>query len=192
MGMRMKDDEVLEVLEDCRAILRGHFLLASGMHSDTYFQCARLFERPAAAKPVLEELAERTRALRPAVVAAPAIGGILPAYELARGLGARAVYLEKVDGAFLLRRGFEVAPGERVLVAEDVITTGESARAVAERLRGSGAEIVGFASVVYRGGGSSFEGLTTLVQVSPAAWGPGHCPLCREGRPLETPGGVRS
>lgn len=188
----MDEKASLALLRECRAVLSGHFLLASGQHSDTYFQCARLFERPEAAEKVLEALAARVRPRGAQVVAGPAIGGIVPAYELARALKVRSIYLEKVDGAFTLRRGFQLSNGEKVLVAEDVVTTGGSARDAADALRKNGAHIVGFAAVVFRGEGNPFpEGLEAMVRMSPKTWNPEECPLCRDRKPLEKPGGVR-
>lgn len=188
----MDEKASLALLKECKALLEGHFLLASGLHSDTYFQCARLFERPDAAGRLFAALAARVAPRGPSVVAGPAIGGIMPAYELARALHARAMYLEKVDGSFALRRGFQVDPGEPVVVAEDVVTTGGSAREAADALRRIGARVVGFAAVVFRGEGNPFpEGLEAMVRASPQTWKPEECPLCAAGRPVAKPGGVR-
>jgi orotate phosphoribosyltransferase len=188
----MDEKASLALLRECRALLSGHFLLASGLHSDAYFQCARLFERPDAAGRLFESLAAKVAPRVPRVVAGPAIGGIIPAYELARALKVRALYLEKVDGVFALRRGFHVDPGEPVVVAEDVVTTGGSAREAADALRRAGANVVGFAAVVFRGEGDPFpEGLDAMVRVSPKTWKASECPLCASGEPLDKPGGLR-
>lgn len=188
----MDEKASLALLKECKALLSGHFLLASGLHSDTYFQCARLFERPEAAAPLFAALAAKVAPYGPRVVAGPAIGGIIPAYELARALHARAMYLEKVDGSFTLRRGFQVHPGEPIVVVEDVVTTGGSAREAADALRRIGARVVRFAAVVFRGEGDPFpEGLEAMVRASPQTWTPAECPLCAADRPIEKPGGVR-
>jgi orotate phosphoribosyltransferase len=184
--------DFLAVLRECKAVLNGHFLLASGLHSDTYFQCAKIFEQPSVAEKVLKELADRWRADAPQVVAGPAIGGIIPAYELARHLGARCVYLEKVDGTFVLRRGFDVRPGEKVVVAEDVVTTGGSAKDAAQSLVALGARVLGVTSIVFRGEGNPFDvDLRYLVALSPPTYKPEACPLCQSGSTAVKPGGVK-
>jgi orotate phosphoribosyltransferase len=183
--------DFLAVLRECKAVLEGHFLLASGLHSDIYFQCAKLFEAPSRAEEVLRALAGQWRADAPEVVAGPAIGGIVPAYALARELGARFIYLEKVDGEFALRRGFEVRAGERVLVAEDVVTTGGSARDTIAALKKAGALVIGVTAIVFRGNENPFDvDLRYLLAMAPAAYAAPDCPMCRQGSPPVKPGGV--
>jgi orotate phosphoribosyltransferase len=184
--------DFLSVLRECKAILQGHFLLASGLHSTTYFQCAKLFEQPDIAEGVLKALAAKWHDVAPQVVAGPAIGGIIPAYELARHLKARCVYLEKVDTKFVLRRGFEVKPGERVVVAEDVVTTGGSAKEAAVTLKGMGANVVGVSAIVFRGEGNPFDvNLRYILAMSPPTYKPEECPLCKSGSPVVKPGGLK-
>ncbi|MHC4607420.1 MAG: phosphoribosyltransferase family protein, partial [Planctomycetota bacterium] len=126
---------------------------------------------------------------KPDVVAGPAYGGIIVAYELARALGARAVFFERVDGVFQLRRGFEIAKGARVLVVEDVVTTGGSAKEVVDRVKEMGANVVGVASLIHRGAKTKFEEeLRPLLRVSPPMWKPEECPLCKEGSKAVKPG----
>lgn len=186
-----QEETLLKEFRDARAVLHGHFLLSSGLHSDTYVQCAKVLECPDVAGRLCAELAKRWPE-RPSLVAGPAYGGILVAYELARALGARAVFFERVDGRFDLRRGFEIAPGERVLVSEDVVTTGGSAQEVVERVAAMGGTVVGVAALVDRSGGQAGKALGTelraLVQLTPPVWKPEECPLCRQGVPAVKPG----
>lgn len=147
--------EVLTLLEETGALKRGHFVLSSGLHSDRYCQCAALFEHPQHAARVAGLMRDALGgADGPQTVVSPALGGVLWGYELARALGARSLFAERVDGNFTLRRGFRVEPGERVLLAEDVVTTGGSVLELAEVLNGLGARIVGVAAVVDRSRGA--------------------------------------
>ena len=173
------------------ALLRGHFELSSGLHSGHYFQCAQVLQYPRQAMAICSEIARRFRAVRPTVVIGPAAGGILVAYETARALGARALYAERVDAEMQLRRGFTVSKHDRVLIVEDAITTGESARKVAALMESFGAKVVGIATVVDRSGGKvrfpgrKFIGLFSLAF---EAFSPDNCPLCSEGIPATRPG----
>ncbi|MBI5368436.1 MAG: orotate phosphoribosyltransferase [Planctomycetes bacterium] len=174
------------------AVQKGHFRLSSGLHSDTYVQCARLLERPEVAGPLLAGLAERFRPAGVRAVVGPAVGGILPAYELARALAARAVYMEREGTTLAFRRGFAVAPDEPVLVCEDVVTTGGSAQEVVAAVRAAGGRVVGVAALVDRSGAAGngpFDvPFHALLQLAPPVWQPAECPRCREGLPLVKPG----
>ncbi len=180
----MNADRVLDLCRESEALLEGHFLLSSGRHSDQYFQCARLLMEPARAEQLARALAE---AVQPEVdvVVGPALGAVVWAHEVARALGVRALFTERVDGAMALRRGFRLEPGERVLVVEDVLTTGGSAREVLRVLRGLGAKPVAVGSIVNRSGGNPFaiDGLPlfALAGVKAKSWAPGECPLCASG-----------
>ncbi|MCL6521880.1 MAG: orotate phosphoribosyltransferase [Firmicutes bacterium] len=181
------------LLEEVGALARGHFLLTSGRHSDAYVQCARLFERPEAAEHVADLLAARLRPLLGQGVEAvigPALGGILPAYLLARRLGARALYAEREEGALRLRRGFALHAGERVVVAEDVITTGGSAAEVAALALAAGARPVAVAAVADRSGGAARFDVPVVAgaRLEVPSWPAEECPLCRRGLPIERPG----
>jgi orotate phosphoribosyltransferase len=184
-------DRTQELLKTAGALKSGHFLLSSGLHSDRYCQCAALFEQPAMAGEVASLMADAlpTR-LQPQVVLAPALGGILWGYELARQLGIRSIFAERQDGTFALRRGFQLHPGERVLIAEDVVTTGKSVLELKPLVEGAGAVIAGFAAVVDRSQGrfspgAPFHALTALdFEVHQ----PAQCPLCAAGIPLVKPG----
>ncbi len=182
--------EVTQLMESVGAMRRGHFQLSSGLHSEAYCQCAQIFEHPEATARVARALAERFRDARAAVVAAPALGGIIFGYELARQLGACSVFVErKPDGYFALRR-FALAPGERVLVAEDVLTTGGSTRETIEVMREAGGEVVGVAAVMDRSGGTIKLDvpLHALLTQAMKTYDAADCPLCRQGVPLDKPG----
>ena len=188
------DAELLEQqLRQEDALLRGHFRLSSGLHSDTYVQCARFLRRPELAAPAAAALAGQIQAagLLPDVVVGPAMGGVVMGYELARQLGVPGIFTERdADGQMTLRRGFTIAPGERVVIAEDVVTTGKSTLEVARVLRDLGAEVLAVASLIDRTGGQG--GLDfphyALLAVQAATFAPESCPLCAAGVPVIKPG----
>ncbi|MBJ6108733.1 orotate phosphoribosyltransferase [Hymenobacter sp. BT523] len=188
------DAELLEQqLRQEDALLRGHFRLSSGLHSDTYVQCARFLRRPDLAAPAAAALAGQIQAadLQPDVVVGPAMGGVVIGYELARQLGVPGIFTERdAEGQMTLRRGFAVAPGEKVIIAEDVVTTGKSTLEVARVLRELGAEVLGVASLIDRTGGTG--GLDfphfALLSVQAATYQPDACPLCAAGVPVVKPG----
>jgi len=175
------------------ALLRGHFRLSSGLHSDTYVQCARYLRRPALAAPAAAALAAQVEAagLKPDVVVGPAMGGVVIGYELARQLGVPGIFTERdADGQMTLRRGFTIEPGERVVIAEDVVTTGKSTLEVASLLRSMGAEVLAVASLIDRTdgkGGLNFPHFA-LLSVRAATFAPENCPLCAAGLPVVKPG----
>ena len=184
-------DAALRALEDTRAVLKGHFRLSSGLHSDTYVQKFRLFQHPALTEALCRELAARLKGTPARVVAAPAVGAIVFGYELARALGARSIFLERgKDGVFAARIGMELSPGEKVLCAEDVVTTGGSVAEMAKAISSLGAEVTGFAAVIDRSSGALPFGkpFQALLKLNPAQYPPEACPLCRAGLPLDTPG----
>lgn len=183
---------LLQQFRDCHALLDGHFLLSSGLHSPQYFQCALLFDDPSFGHRLGESLARAVRAAGLAPVArviGPAMGGVIAAYELASALGARNAFAERdTTGRMTLRRGFAVTPGERVVVCEDVVTTGGSADEVLQMLRALGATPVAVACIVDRSGGRSTLDvpLVSLVQAKAEAWPADGCPLCAErGTPIK-------
>ena len=184
--------EALDILSRLGALQTGHFRLTSGRHSDKYMQCARLFEHPAESAELCARLASafKESGERFDSVAGPALGGIIMAYEVARALGVRNIFAERENGVMALRRGFSVSPGERVLVVEDVVTTGGSVKEVITLLRGMGAEIAGVGSVVDRSAGTVNFGVTfrSLVSMDIKSWDEKECPLCREGKPVVKPG----
>jgi orotate phosphoribosyltransferase len=190
----MNQEQVLEQCRKCGALLEGHFALSSGLHSDRYFQCALVLSDPLRAEGLARAAALRIEAAVDVVVG-PALGAVVWAHELARALGVRALFTERVDGRMVLRRGFELAPEERVLVAEDVVTTGGSSREVIDLARRAGTEVVGVAAIVNRSGCSNpFEDLglplAALAEVEVETWEAGACPLCasNEAGPAVKPG----
>ena len=186
----LTEGEILELFQRTGAILEGHFLLSSGLHSPKYVQCARLLQHPRLAAKVCRALAARATTLGPIdAVIGPALGGVIVAYELARALRVRGMFAEREGGRMALRRGFEIAPGERVLITEDVVTTGRSSLEVAELIAALGGKVVGVVCLVDRrpGGGFSFP-LVSLARLAIEAFPPEGCPLCRQGLPLEKPG----
>ena len=188
--MENTQDRTQETLTRLGALRRGHFRLTSGLHSDSYMQCAALFESPEDAERLCRALADRFRDERIDLVAGPALGGVIMAYEVARALRARAIFSEREEGRMAFRRGFRVNAGERALVVEDVVTTGGSTKEVIELLRAAGAEVVGVGSIVDRSGGKADFGVPfhPLMLMSAAAWTAEECPLCAKGEPIVKPG----
>ena len=186
-------DQILAMFRRSNALQRGHFELSSGLHSGHYFQCAQVLQHTTQAATICRELARRFRSTRPTVVIGPATGGVIVAHETARALGARAMYAERVDAEMQLRRGFALTKKDRALIVEDAITTGESARKVAELVEGLGARAVGIGTIVDRSGGKvKFPGFK-YVRLFPLAFEtfrPHECPLCSEQIPLTRPGRV--
>lgn len=178
------------LLEEVGMLERGHFLLSSGLHSPVYVQVARLLQHPRIATAVFEEMARPFVDRGIQLVAGPAIGAVIIAYEVARYLGARATWTERVDGRMALRRSFSVAPGERALIVEDVITTGGSVLEVRDALAAAGASVVAIGTVVDRLGIERLGGLPVeaLVRMPLPTYAPETCPLCAEGIPLTKPG----
>ena len=186
-------DELLRIFRRTNALQRGHFELSSGLHSGHYFQCAQFLRHPRIASQVCRELARRFASRKPVAVIGPAVGGIIVAYEVARALGrgVRALYSERVDAEMQLRRGFSVTKEDRVLIVEDVITTGESARKVAELVEALGGSTVGIGALVDRSGGKvQFPGCKyeRLFVLDFEHFRPTECPLCKEEVPLTHPG----
>lgn len=174
---------------DSGALLKGHFLLSSGLHSDRYLQCALILAQPARA----EELGRALAALiktKPDLIVSPAMGGLIIGHEVARALGVRHLFTERVDGAMTLRRGFALQPGERVVVVEDVITTGKSTKEVFDVIRAAGAEVAGALSIVDRSEGAASLGTpyAALWTVAVPAWTAEACPQCKSGVPVVKPG----
>ena len=139
----MEHKAVIETLRECGSLLEGHFLLTSGKHSDRYCQCAKLLQHPDKAASVVELITDQVKDLGATVVVGPAMGGIVVAYELARQLGVRGIFTERVEEQMTLRRGFELAPGEKVLLSEDVVTTGKSTMEVVKLVEDMGAQVIG-------------------------------------------------
>ncbi len=186
----MQAEEVIERFKQTGALLEGHFILTSGLHSTLYLQCALLLQYPAEAARFGSAIADHYRDQQIETVAAPAIGGIIIGYEVARALGARFIWTEREEGTMTLRRGFTVRPAESVLVVEDVVTTGGSTRETVEALQRAGARIVGAASIIDRSSGRADVGVprTALATLDVPSVAPAACPLCAQGIEAIKPG----
>jgi len=186
----MNRDDLLDLFRRSSALLDGHFRLSSGLHSPGYLQCALVLQHPRHAATLGEELAARLRELRPATILSPALGGLIIGHEVARAVGARAIFAEREDGVLRLRRGFTLTEAERVVVVEDVVTTGGSTRETMQVARAAGAQVLAAAAVVDRSGGSATLDvpLHALVSLSLPTYEPAVCPLCAQGVPLTKPG----
>jgi orotate phosphoribosyltransferase len=180
--------------EETGALLTGHFKLSSGLHADRYLQCAKVLQHPDRAGALGAALAALLAPEKPDVVVSPAMGGVIIGHEVGRGLGVRAIFTERVDGAFALRRGFALERGERVAVIEDVVTTGKSTKEVLDVLRKAGAVPVVCGSIVDRRApaekAGSVDGVSyrALLSLEVPAWELATCPLCARGEPVVAPG----
>ncbi len=194
----MTPEDVRRHFEETGALLAGHFRLSSGLHADRYLQCARVLQDPRRAGALGAALAALLAQERPGVVVSPAMGGVVIGHEVGRALGTRAIFTERVDGAFALRRGFALEEGERVAIVEDVVTTGKSTREVLDVVRKAGAVPVVCGSIVDRralapGGGDApadVDGVPyrALLALEVPAWDPAACPLCARGVAVVAPG----
>ena len=182
--------ELLSIFQQTGALLEGHFQLTSGLHSPQYLQCALVLQHPEHAERVGRALAARFPDEQISAVVAPAIGGIIVAHETARALGTRALFTEREAGTMTLRRGFNLDEGERVLVVEDVVTTGGSTRETIDAVTRAGGVVVGAGSIVDRSGGDVDLGVprAALLTLTVPAYDPAHCPLCEKGTPAIKPG----
>jgi len=179
--------EAERLLREAGALLEGHFQLASGLHSGLYAEKFRLLEHPPQTDELCGMIAEWAKPLGPQVVAGPTTGGIILSYETARHLGLRSIFAERDEGGGRsFQRGFEIASGERVLVVDDVLTTGGSVRDVLNAVRQKGGEVVGVAVVIDRSGGKTDFGspFFACLELDLPTYDPGDCPLCEQGVPL--------
>lgn len=195
----MEADQILQKFKDTNALLEGHFVLSSGMHSSNYLQCALALQYPADAAKFGRAIAEalvRTGSgsnrvpLEIQTVASPAIGGLVIGYATAEALNTRFIWTERENGVMTLRRGFTVKKGERILVVEDVITTGGSTRECIAALQNHGAKVVAAASIIDRSNGKADVGVPriALVTLDVASYGPEDCPMCARGEEAIKPG----
>ncbi|MEQ1908295.1 MAG: orotate phosphoribosyltransferase [Vicinamibacterales bacterium] len=183
-------DEMLDIFRKSGALLEGHFRLSSGLHSTGYLQCALVLQHPAVAEALARVIAAKVRELRATVALSPALGGVVIGQEVARALGVRAIFAERQDGVLTLRRGFMLSESDRVLVVEDVLTTGGSTRETMQVAIAAGAQVVGAASIVDRSGGkAAFEvPFISLLDIDLPTYQPDACPLCAQGLPVMKPG----
>ncbi|MGI5859558.1 MAG: orotate phosphoribosyltransferase [Tepidanaerobacteraceae bacterium] len=186
----MTREEILKLFSDTGVLKTGHFLLTSGRHSDKYLQCAQLLQYPQATEKACRQLTEYLKGMNIQTVIGPAMGGIILSYEMGRQLDVRSIFAEREDGKMALRRGFAVKPGERVLVVEDVVTTGGSVKEVISLIKEVGGEVVAVAALVDRSGGKAAFGVPAyyLLDLQVESYSPEECPLCKKGMPVVKPG----
>ncbi|MFH1790425.1 MAG: orotate phosphoribosyltransferase [Candidatus Omnitrophota bacterium] len=186
----MRAQGILKIFKAKQGLLEGHFLLSSGLHSKKYLQCARVLQYPDISERLCRKIALKFRPKRITAVVAPALGGVVVAYEVARAMGVRGIFTERVDGKMCLRRGFELSPADRVLVVEDVITTGGSTREVMDVVRRHGAKVAGVGCIVDRSTARLRLGcpVASLLRIAVPTYAPANCPLCKSGIPAVKPG----
>ncbi len=188
----MEKDEIIEIFEDTGALLEGHFLLSSGLHSSQYFQCARVLQYPQYAEELGADIAQFYNDYDIDFVIAPAMGGIIIGHEVARALKTRFIFTERAldTDAMTLRRGFDIEENERALIVEDVLTTGRSVRELIKLLEKENAHIVGTGFIVDRSGGKVKFGYPkyAILEMPVVTYKPEECPLCRKGVPISRPG----
>jgi orotate phosphoribosyltransferase len=190
----LSQHEVLTIFKETGALLEGHFLLTSGLHSNQYFQCAKVLQYPRHCEVLCAAIAKQFASRKIDVVIAPALGGIVVGQEVGRQLGVRTMFAERKDGVMQLRRGFAVSSGERVLVCEDVVTTGGSVNEVVQIARAAGGSIVGVGHIVDRSAGKVRFALDgegeqyAVLTMDVVAYPPASCPLCAQQIPVVKPG----
>ena len=188
--MSMDQDAALELFRSSGALLEGHFRLSSGLHSGGYLQCALVLQHPRHAEALGRALGETLAALGATVVLSPALGGLIIGHEVGRALGVRAIFAERQDKVLTLRRGLSLTPADRVVVIEDVVTTGGSTRETMAVAEAAGARVVGAGAVIDRSGGTSHLGVpfTSLVTLNVPTYQPDVCPMCAAGQAVVKPG----
>ncbi len=186
----MTRDEIIAMMKEAEVLLEGHFLLTSGRHSDKYMQCAKIFQNAKYSEPLCAELVKQYKDDNVELVIGPAIGAIQMSYEVGKQLGVKNIFAERENGAMTLRRGFTIEKGQRVLIVEDVVTTGGSVREVMDLVKECGGEIVGIGSIVDRTGGKIDFGVPyrSAFSMDITSYEPDECPICKTGAPLVKPG----
>ena len=186
----MTREQIIEIFKETGVMLTGHFCLTSGRHSDHYMQCAKLFQYPKYSEMLCKELADAFADTPIDLVAGPAVGGIIITYQVAQCMDKRNIFAERQEGKMTFRRGFEVKPGERVLVCEDVVTTGGSVKEVIQLVKDAGGVVVGVGSIVDRSNGKVDFGVPfkAVLPMEVLSWEPEDCPLCKAGSTAVKPG----
>ncbi len=181
---------IIKTFLDCEALLEGHFLLSSGLHSNKYLQCAKVLQYPEIAGELGKFIADKFADAEIDLIVGPAMGGVIIAQEVGRAMNKRTIFSERENGKMTLRRGFEISEGEKILIVEDVITTGGSAKEVGEMLTACGANVVGYGSIIDRSGGeANFPApFKALEKVEVETYEPETCPMCSEGTKAIKPG----
>lgn len=179
---------VIDILKECDALLEGHFLLSSGKHSNKYVQCAKLLQYPDKAEKVLKVVVDKIKDLDFDIVVGPAMGGIIVAYEIGRQTGKPAIFSERVDGKVDLRRGFQIQKGQKILITEDVVTTGKSFMETAKLLEELGGKVVGICCIADRGESNAPYAIYSATKIEVKSYEKELCPLCKEGIAYVKPG----
>ena len=182
--------DLAALLTETGALLSGHFRLSSGLHSPNYVQCAKLLEHPRHARAIGQALGDKLRAMNAQKIVAPALGGVIIGYTVAEALDIPSIFTERKDGAMTLRRGFAIDEGERIVIVEDVVTTGKSTKETADVVKQHGGNVVGFASIMNRSGKANpFDApYESLMSLALETYDEASCPLCKAGVPLDAPG----
>lgn len=181
-------ENIEKLLEENNGLLKGHFCLTSGLHSDTYFQCAKLYEYPQVVETLGKELAKKLADIEFDTIISPAIGAMIIGYETAKQAGKRFLFVERKDGILQLRRDYKLQKGEKIIILEDVITTARTINETKEAVKEFEPEIIGVACIIDRTDGQKDYDITSLLQVSPITYNPENCPLCAKNIPLVKPG----
>ncbi|MBE7706256.1 MAG: orotate phosphoribosyltransferase [Cyanobacteria bacterium SIG30] len=184
----MNKEESIELLKKYDALLTGHFCLTSGLHSDTYFQCAKLYQYPKVVEALAVELAEKLKNIEFDTIIAPAIGAIIFGYEVAKQTGKRNLFVERKDDKMQLRRGYTLKKGEKVIIVEDVITTARTIYETQDAIKEFEPEVIGVACIVDRTQGKTGLNINSVIQADPVLYQPDDCPLCKSGIEIIKPG----
>jgi orotate phosphoribosyltransferase len=188
--MTLNENDILEIFEQTGALLKGHFLLTSGRHSEVYFQCAKVLQYPQYMVKIIEKITGNFKDLEIDTVISPAVGGIIVGQEAARQLNKKSIFAEREDKSLVLRRGFSIEEGERFLICEDVVTTGGSVFEVIDIVKQAGGIVAGIGYIVDRSNGKVNFGFPqySAVSLNALSFPPDNCELCSRGLPLEKPG----
>lgn len=184
----MNEEQILDIFKEVEALMEGHFLLSSGKHSNRYVQCAKLLQYPDKAEKVLKVAVDKIKDLGIDLVVGPAMGGVVVSYEIGRQLGVPAIFTEREDGVMTLRRGFEVKEGQKVIIAEDVVTTGKSSLETIKVIEDNGGEVVGIASLVDRKSSNIDYPIYSCIELNIESFDKEECPLCEKGIEIVKPG----
>lgn len=186
----LTEERIVEILKEAGVLLEGHFQLTSGKHSNKYLQCAKIFKNAKYSEELCRDLAEKYADKGVDVVVGPAMGAVIMAYEVSRHLNVPNFFTERENGEMTLRRGFQIEKGQKVLIVEDVVTTGGSVREVIDVVRNAGGEVVGVGSIVDRTGGKIDFGVpyAAVISMEVTAYEKDECPMCKNGEPVVKPG----
>lgn len=180
--------KILELLEKADGYLKGHFCLTSGLHSDVYFQCAKLYQYPEIVEQIAKLLADELKDVEFDTIIAPAVGALIIGYETAKQCGKRNLFVERKDGQMALRRGYTLKKGEKVVIIEDVITTARTIYETQEAIKDFGADVVAIGCIVDRTSDKTGLNIKSVLKMEPVVYDPSDCPLCKANVPIEKPG----